>query len=342
MATPMSADQFVKALKAEGVKVAEHSGWRTHNRNHKGAWGPMNGVVIHHTAGANSLSLCYNGTADLPGPLCHTHLSKAGTATMVGNGRANHAGTFASNAFNAMLNESSTHPRPSSSEPIDANSRTYGIEIENLGNGKDPYPAKQYDQAVRWAAAICRYHGWTANSVIGHKEGTTRKIDPSFSMSDFRADVKERLAHKANWTYSEPADEPQEDPDVPNTLGLTSSSNVTLSPSVWKTLTIGSSQDLLTGAKAYQVTAYVRLESGPYGCTVQGRFYHLRPDGTRWESPIMERETTAGSTFADFTHSGSIMTDEKLRFEAVYFPVDPADPMARDITSVQARGLYWA
>lgn len=200
MTTPLTADRFLAALRAEGVKVTERSGWRTHNRNHKGPWGGVNGVVIHHTAGSNSLSVCINGVAGLPGPLCHTHLAKNGTATLVGYGRTNHAGTFAANAHDAVVNESSTHPRPDAAEPVDGNAHYYGIEIENLGNGQDPYPEVQYDQAVRWAAAICRAHGWSANSVIGHKEGTRRKIDPSFSMSLFRAAVAERLKHPASWS----------------------------------------------------------------------------------------------------------------------------------------------
>ncbi|MGK5496404.1 peptidoglycan-binding protein [Streptomyces sp. URMC 125] len=208
MAKPMTADQFVKALRAEGLHVVEHPGWRTNNRNHKGAWGPVNGVVIHHTAGRNSKSLVFNGTSTLPGPLCHSHLAKDGTVTMIGNGRANHAGTFALNAFNAMLNEWSNHPYPDRAEPIDANARTYGIEVENLGDGEDYYPHVQYDAAVRWAAAICRFHGWTADSVIGHKEGTRRKIDPrgpvgssngpQWDMDQFRRDVQKRLDGKAS------------------------------------------------------------------------------------------------------------------------------------------------
>lgn len=193
MSTPLNADQFVSALKNEGLSVVEHAGWRGHNRNHKGKWGDVKGVVIHHTAGRSSLSLCFNGTSSLPGPLCHSHLAKDGTVTMVGDGRANHGGSFAQNAVNAMINESSNHPRPDSAEPVDANAITYGIEIENLGNGTDPYPDVQYDAAVRWAAALCRAHGWTSNSVIGHKEGTRRKIDPSFDMDKFRADVQKRL-----------------------------------------------------------------------------------------------------------------------------------------------------
>lgn len=196
MATPMTASQIVSALRGEGVDVREYRSWRTHNRNSKGAWGPVNGIVVHHTAGRDSLSLCYNGTAALPGPLCHTHLSKTGAATMVGHGRANHAGLFAANAMAAMTAESSKHPLPGS-DAIDANARTYGLEIENLGNGSDPYPAAQYSAAVRWAAGICRHHGWTADSIIGHKEGTRRKIDPTFSMPQFRADVAKRLGASA-------------------------------------------------------------------------------------------------------------------------------------------------
>lgn len=203
MATPLEDDDFVAALRNEGLTVTGISGWRDHNRNHRGPWGPMNGVVIHHTAGRDSLNLTSKGTADLPGPLCHTHLDKKGLATMVGYGRANHAGTFAQNAHDAVVAESSTHPRPSASEPVDGNSHYYGIEIENLGDGKDFYPQAQYDAAVKWAAAICRAHGWSANSVIGHKEGTTRKIDPKgpigsakgtqWDMDTFRKDVTAQL-----------------------------------------------------------------------------------------------------------------------------------------------------
>lgn len=213
MATPLTADRLLAALKAEGVRVAERSGWRTHNRNHVGTWGPVNGLVIHHTAGVSSLDLCWTGMTGLPGPLCHTHLAKTGIATMVGHGRANHAGGFTQNAHDAVVKESSTHPRPSGAESVDGNRHYYGIEIENLGNGRDPYPTEQYDAAVRWAAAICRAHGWTSHSIIGHKEGTTRKIDPSFDMDTFRDAVEARLAHDASWT-------PQEEDDLPTAIEI--------------------------------------------------------------------------------------------------------------------------
>ncbi|NUT28113.1 MAG: N-acetylmuramoyl-L-alanine amidase, partial [Streptomyces sp.] len=49
MAKPLSASKLVEILRAEGLTVHEVRNWRTHNRNSKGPWGPVNGVMIHHT-----------------------------------------------------------------------------------------------------------------------------------------------------------------------------------------------------------------------------------------------------------------------------------------------------
>ncbi|GGX26911.1 peptidoglycan recognition protein family protein [Streptomyces chryseus] len=197
MATPMTADEFVKALKDEGVDVHEYKDWRTHNRNHRGPWGPVHGVMIHHTVSAgteNSVALCYNGHSTLPGPLCHSVGAKDGRVFMVGNGRANHAGNGDDDVLGAVLDE---RKLPADDEAnTDGNRHFYGIELVNLGDGKDPYPPAQYDAAVRWAAGICRKHGWTSASVIGHREWQPGKIDPVFSMDTFRADVDKRLAKR--------------------------------------------------------------------------------------------------------------------------------------------------
>lgn len=224
MATPLTADKLLAALKAEGVHVAEHPGWRTHERDAATGkpFGPVHGVLIHHTAGRDSLATVYGGRPGLPGPLAHSHLAKSGLCTMCSDGRANHAGLAAVNAYNAILNESAVHPKPSAaSGTVDGNDVLYGIEIENLGNGHDPYPAVQYDAAVRWAAALCRAHGWGANSVAGHKETSVEgKIDPSFDMNAFRAKVAERLKHPASWnpgstpTTTPPVTSPAKETDM--------------------------------------------------------------------------------------------------------------------------------
>ena len=200
----MSADAWLNALRIEGITdIVQMKNWKTHNRNHKGMWGPVHGAVVHHTAGtgAGMADFCYRGTAALPGPLCHDFLAKDGTLYLVGNGRTNHAGTTPDTVRTRLINERmpmDAEHRPSAvaAETRDGNAFLYGLEIENRGDGEDPYPAKQYDVAVRWAAARCRYHGWTARSIAGHREVNRRKVDPTFDMAKFRRDVQARLDGK--------------------------------------------------------------------------------------------------------------------------------------------------
>ncbi len=206
MAVPLNADALVAALKAEGVTVVEHDGWRTHNRNHKGAWGPVNGVIIHHTVTSGSaatVELCYDGYTALPGPLCPGVITTDGRDPLVGNGRANHAGGGDPAVLAAVAAENygdtppATHEHQGSAGAVDGNSRFYGFECENLGDGNDPWPAVQLEAMIRASAALCRAHGWTARSVIGHKEWSDWKSDPrGVTMAGFRAAVAERLGAK--------------------------------------------------------------------------------------------------------------------------------------------------
>jgi N-acetylmuramoyl-L-alanine amidase len=197
MATPLSADVLVAALKREGVTVVEHPGWRTHNRAGHGPWGPVHGVVIHHTVTTGtdgSVALCWNGRADLPGPLCHGVIAKDGSVHLVGNGRANHAGLGDGQVLAAVVAERPLPPPRA--EDTDGNQAFYGFECVNMGDGKDPWPAAQLDAIERVSAAICRAHGWHAPSVIGHKEWTDLKNDPrGFSMDTMRARIATRLGH---------------------------------------------------------------------------------------------------------------------------------------------------
>src|SRR5690606_29533641 len=149
MAKPLSANQLLSALKKEGLDVREYRSWRTHNRNHKGAWGPVNGIVIHHTAGRDSLNLVYNGTSALPGPLCHSHLDKNGVVRMIRDARANPTLSFTHNSLNTVTKESNPQPGTLGAERKDGNANNCEIEIENLGDGKDQPLTKQYTDATR-------------------------------------------------------------------------------------------------------------------------------------------------------------------------------------------------
>jgi hypothetical protein len=195
MATPLSADTILTILKAEGLQVNEHTGWKTHNRDAATGktFGPVHGVLIHHTAGHNDKEYCYNGSSALPGPLCHSWLGKTAGLWMIGHGRANHAGLVDPDVIQALIEERSPLPKDDNAT-MDGNDVLYGLEMENLGDGKDPWPATQYAIAVKWATGLCRKHGWSEKSVAGHKEVQPGKIDPTFDMDVFRADVKKQLA----------------------------------------------------------------------------------------------------------------------------------------------------
>lgn len=204
MATPMSADRLVAALKAEGCTVREVAGWRTNNRNHKGAWGPVHGVLIHHTVtgpGVDVVGLIFRGHSALPGPLSTGCITKDGVVHLAGNGRANHAGGGDGAVLNAVVGESySTRPpapREHDGSPgaVDGNARFYGWECENKGDGKDPWPRVQHVGMVKATAAICRAHGWGPKSAIGHLEWSDWKVDPrGIDMTDFRRDLAACLA----------------------------------------------------------------------------------------------------------------------------------------------------
>ncbi|MET9140589.1 N-acetylmuramoyl-L-alanine amidase [Streptomyces parvulus] len=198
MSTPMSANSFLAALVAEGLDVVQVGDWRDHNRNSKGPWGPVNGVMIHHTVtkgAARTVDICRKGYDGLPGPLCHGVITKDGRVHLVGYGRANHAGLGDDDVLRAVIDEKAL---PSDNEAnTDGNRHFYGFECENLGDGDDPWPAAQLEAIERAAAAICRHHGWNERSVIGHLEWQPGKVDPrGFTMASMRSRIGGRLGSK--------------------------------------------------------------------------------------------------------------------------------------------------
>ncbi|WP_156726005.1 N-acetylmuramoyl-L-alanine amidase [Streptomyces apocyni] len=195
MAPPMSAARFLAALRAEGLRVAEVGDWASHHRNHKGPWGPVHGVMIHHTVTSGSeqtVRICRDGYAGLPGPLCHGVITKDGTVHLVGYGRANHAGLGDDDVLRAVIADKGLPPANEAN--TDGNRHFYGFECENLGDGKDPWPSAQLDAIEKVSAALLRAHSWTAPSVIGHLEWQPGKVDPrGFTMKGMRERVAGRL-----------------------------------------------------------------------------------------------------------------------------------------------------
>lgn len=205
MAAPMTSIQIKSQLTRWGVPFKEYRSWATHNRNAKGAWGPVHGLVIHHTS-SDSLdqrALLYDGYATLPGPLCHFGLAQDGTVWLIGWGRTNHAGGGDPAVLTRVINEdyasrtSNLRPTRGNADGIDGNARFYGVEIWYSG-GHAMSPA-QYRSLRLLAAAIDEFHDWSPLSNIAHGEWSNDKWDPgikssiTMNMIQVRADIAETL-----------------------------------------------------------------------------------------------------------------------------------------------------
>lgn len=184
-------------LRAHGVTVREVDGWQSRRR--PGEFTPI-GITWHHTAGLNALKIVTNGRTDLAGPLADIYLDKRGVAWVVSDGRCNHAGKVAGIVVARCRNDKAPVGTAASLglvDDTDGNRWFYGVEMENLGDGVDPWPEVQLDAAAGIGAALCHAHGWTANRNVGHLELTRRKIDPrGFPMSSLRALVADRLGQE--------------------------------------------------------------------------------------------------------------------------------------------------
>lgn len=323
MSTPATPAQWRAALKAEGVAFTEFAGWTTRGRDAATGkiFGPVHGVLNHHTAGANSLAtIATVGRPGLPPPLAHAYLPKNGVVVLVADGRANHAGLVAKNVFDAIVAEKPL-PKQDKSQTVDGNDSLYGLEVENLGDGKDVYTRGQYDSWVRFNAALCRLHGWSAGSVAGHLETSVEgKPDPAgpvagygrrgpfqFTMAQLRADVAERLAQPASWSPT-PQETDTVNPDYVN-LGLVHSYQ--LAPGLWDDIEFttewtdepdGHEQNSPTFAKGvatFSGSVSLRFEGLPVGEVVQVRMSEYDAVGAlKQDHPIHEVIGTPGGTFA--------------------------------------------
>lgn len=177
------------ALRAEGCKVQEESGWKNRGRpTSTGQFEPY-AAGVHHTASTSSssnphptLKMCINGRSDLPGPLAHVVICYDGTCHVIAAGRANHAGE--SNGNGPLYSG-------------DGNEQMVGFEVDY--NGTQNMSSAQYDATIRASAAVVRHFQNDHSFTRGHEEwSTTGKWDPGgYSMDSIRADVKARLAGAA-------------------------------------------------------------------------------------------------------------------------------------------------
>jgi len=181
------------ALKAEGLRINEVAGWRRNTR--PGDFNPV-GVMNHHTAGHNDLLTVIRGRPGLNGPLANFYVARDGLVTVIAAGRCNHAGAGSGKVLERTRRSLAPQGDATAfglADDTTGNGHYFGIEVENLGDGRDPYPDVQIDALVKVNAAICRHEKWSATRVIHHREWTKRKVDMSFR-GDLRGKVARYLA----------------------------------------------------------------------------------------------------------------------------------------------------
>jgi hypothetical protein len=206
VAVPMTPAELRKALDKWDVKYREITGWDklTSGRDDETGkpFGPVFGCITHHTGDdapdSADRQIIINGRSDLPGPLAQFGLNDDGVVDLITFLRANHAGGGDPEVLEAVINESygnyppKTQYHEGSPGATDGNDCFYGVET--YYSGSHPMTSAQYESLTKLWAAICDHYGWSAKSVIGHKEWSNWKIDPGkVDMNELRGDIQALL-----------------------------------------------------------------------------------------------------------------------------------------------------
>lgn len=158
----MRATALPDVLSDAGLTVNVMAGFASRGRDLH----DISGLVWHHSASSPAwaisdlLRLLRDGRADLSGPLYQAGVDRVGTWHLIAAGRANHAGS------GRWLG-------------LDGNDDTLGLCAFHRGTSKERWGGLQLGSWRVGTAAIADAYGIDpARYLIGHKEWTSRKIDP--------------------------------------------------------------------------------------------------------------------------------------------------------------------
>ena len=172
-------------LRKWGLTVIEQPGWQNNGRPWSDRFRPK-AIICHHTASRAgsgnfaSKNVVLHGRSGLPGPLCQILLGRDGRVILITGEGSNHAGT--GGPISVIGRD-------------EGNYDAWGIEAENNGVGEH-WPNAQLQAYYRICAALLQLMGTSdVSRVVGHKEYTSRKIDPNgINMNSFRRQVAATLA----------------------------------------------------------------------------------------------------------------------------------------------------
>jgi N-acetylmuramoyl-L-alanine amidase len=171
----------VEWVRAAGYRVEFFSKWDSRLIAGNGSFYPRM-VMLHHTAGVNSLAGIASGAFGdhEPVPGAHFLIDRDGTVHAITCNVAYHAGKGFGYGF-----------------PADwANGGVWGIEIEDLGVGQTMTP-EQIDSAAALSAGLLDAMGVGILGVIEHEQWSrTGKVDTRYSLQFWRDHVQTHLDEK--------------------------------------------------------------------------------------------------------------------------------------------------
>jgi hypothetical protein len=158
----------------------------------KGTWNG-HGIAVHHTGGVTSWQFVWDGRIGerIPGPLYNGEVYPNGLLHLTGWRITNNVGMINRHARDLVAAQQMPYDQelhPGADDYGRGNLELYGFAYQ----GTTPNAAQAATMRAV-CAAVCHAHGWTAQSIAGHKELTRRKPDPAEDMGRLRRDVRALL-----------------------------------------------------------------------------------------------------------------------------------------------------
>ncbi len=195
----VSPKRLSNHLRKYDVPVRYVPGWDSSRIDPYKGGSDFQGVLLHHTAGTNSLNFIVNTNRYAPVRACHFLVQRDGIVQVVSGVGAYHAGAGGPWRITRTVQIGKDS----------ANSRTYGIEIESLGtsakiNGKPQGMTVEQvvSTAMLTAALLAAMRpgpmSYKAGRVIRHSDWTPRKIDTRQDLDWWRRAIRIAQKHHAN------------------------------------------------------------------------------------------------------------------------------------------------
>lgn len=177
----VSPRRLANKLRRHAVPVKYVEGWDSPGIDPYDGRSDFHGVMLHHTAGTNSLNYIVNTNPYAPVRACHFLVDRDGTVNVVSGVGAYHAGRGGPWLF----------PKRGADVVIpkdQGNQHLYGIEIESLGTSRridgsrEGMTVAQVVSTSLLCAALLNamrpgWRSWPVSRVIRHRDWTSRKID---------------------------------------------------------------------------------------------------------------------------------------------------------------------